>query len=535
MARLLVKNKEGKILKQFILENRSTLGRHPNQSIQILDRMVSKNHALVFRSDGRYYLKDNFSRNGTFLNNLPVGHKTKTLITGDLIRIGSSVLEFKEDSNLDTGALSRVTLHEGLLAANIQKRLNPGSEKEFLPEKKITSPAVLRRDYEKLRIANELNRAIRLEDDQDVLIYKLMDIAFRVFQADRAVILLTEDDQLIPRFCKTRNDQKISDEIRISKTILNTVREEKAALLSSDAMLDSRFSGSESIIMEGIKSTMSVPLMDEEEFLGIIHLDTQIARGAFTEKDLQLLIDFAEQAAMKISHHKLLKQIQEEFVMRENLSRLLSPNLVDEVVKGQIQIRKFGELRQVSILFADIRGFTALGEQNPPQEIVRMLNAYFEVMVDVIFEYQGTLDKFVGDELIGMWGAPVSKPDDINSAVQAACAMMKELVLFNQLREENELVPIEIGIGIDTGEVVVGYIGSSKAMNYTAIGSTVNTASRLCDTAKSGEILITEAVGRGLDGSIMLKKTPRVKLKGIKDTLNVYAVNWNISEKDKEK
>ena len=179
-------------------------------------------------------------------------------------------------------------------------------------------------------------------------------------------------------------------------------------MLSSDATMDSRFSGAHSVIMQGIRSTMTVPLLHHDELLGIMHLDSMIATNAFAEKDLQIFAGIASQAAVAIHNSHLARKIEHEAKTRAQFQRLLSPNLVDQVVQGKLQLEKGGALSEVTMLFSDIRGFTSMSESRAPQEIVRMLNEYFELMVDVLFKYEGTLDKFVGDEIIALFGAPVA-------------------------------------------------------------------------------------------------------------------------------
>src|SRR5262249_24906948 len=147
---------------------------------------------------------------------------------------------------------------------------------------------------------------------------------------------------------------------------------------------------------------------------------------------------------------------------------------------------------EVTVLMADIRGFTPMSEKKTPQEIVAMLNEYFEVMVDILFKHEGTLDKFVGDEIIGLFGAPIAVKDAPLKAITCALEMQRALREFNRTRLADNQEPLHVGIGINTGQVVTGAIGSSKALQYTAIGDAMNTCSRLQNLAKQGEIIISE-------------------------------------------
>ena len=266
--------------------------------------------------------------------------------------------------------------------------------------------------------------------------HRILDKSFELLPADRGVILLMEGEgkDLVPRYVKHKKptlSTQSEDRIVLSNAIINEVMQHKKAVLSSDATMDSRFSGSHSIIMQGIRSTMSVPLMHGTDLLGVMYLDSQIATNAFTEKDLQLFSSIANQAAVAIQNARLAKKIEDEARTRAQFQRLLSPNLVEQVVSGQLHLEKGGELREVTILFSDIRGFTAMSEKYRPTEIVAMLNEYFEVMIEVLFRFQGTLDKYVGDEIMALFGVPaaavaalpsrVARPSSRMSARAAIC------------------------------------------------------------------------------------------------------------------
>ena len=177
-------------------------------------------------------------------------------------------------------------------------------------------------------------------------------------------------------------------------------------------------------------------------------------------------------------------------------------------------IKKGGELRETTILFADIRGFTGISESCAPQVVVDALNEYFERMVEIVFRYEGTLDKFIGDEMMVLFGAPVAHLDDPVRAVRAALEMQAAMAALNLGHEARGLPPFEIGIGINTGEVVAGYIGSSEALEYTVIGDPVNTGSRLCAIAKPGQTLISEGTREKLGGQFELRELPDEQLKG---------------------
>jgi adenylate cyclase len=526
MAKIIVTGNDQQ-RREFELGAINTIGRHPDNTLQILDRIVSKEHAQVVRQpDGRYLFRDLGSLNGSFLRGERVNEHV--LQENDEIMLGSTCLTFQEKSAQDS-MLQKVTIAPSPADALIRQKIQPPPSREFLPEREIEDVEALRRDYEKLRLAHELGRSIGLEVNLELLLEQIIMKAFELIPADRGVILLMEDGVPSPKIAKTRDGK--NEHIILSKSILNEVVNNKASVLSSDATMDSRFSAAHSVIMQGIRSTMTVPLVHHDELLGIMHLDSMIATNAFTEKDLQIFGGIASQAAVAIHNSQLARKIEHEAKTRAQFQRLLSPNLVDQVVQGKLQLEKGGALSEVTLLFSDIRGFTSMSESRAPEEIVRMLNEYFELMVDVIFKYEGTLDKFVGDEVIALFGAPVPMKNAEVKAVQCALDMMRVLSEWNRTRAAEGQNEVNVGIGINTGMVVTGAIGSSRALQYTAIGDAVNTASRLCGHAQTGQVLLSEATFAKVHHRVAAVALPPVRVRGKADELRV----WNaIGMRDSE-
>jgi adenylate cyclase len=323
-----------------------------------------------------------------------------------------------------------------------------------------------------------------------------------------------------------------NEEVALSTTIIDAVLRDRAAVLSSDALMDARFKGAQSIIMQGIRSSMAVPLIHSQDLLGMMVLDSQVAANAFTEKDLQLTQAFANQAAVAIQNTLFAAKIEKEALTRQRFQRLLSPAIAEMVVNGELAVEKGGQSRNATVFFSDIRGFTAMSERKSAQHIVDMLNEYFELMVEIVFKHEGTLDKFVGDEIMALFGAPVAHADDAYRAVKVALEMMHALEEWNLVRAAEGEEPIHIGIGINTGEVVAGYLGSSKALEYTVIGDVVNTASRLCNTAKIGEILISKATHEAVKEFFVAEELPAAQVKNKAQAVQIFKV---ISERRRSK
>jgi len=269
---------------------------------------------------------------------------------------------------------------------------------------------------------------------------------------------------------------------------------------------------------------MAVPLIYSDELLGVMVLDSQVAANAFTDKDLQLTQALANQAALAIQNSLYARKIEKEALTRERFQRLLSPAIAELVVSGEVAVEKGGQARDTTVFFSDIRGFTSMSETRTAQEIVDMLNEYFEQMVEIIFKYEGTLDKFVGDEIMALFGSPVAHPDDAYRAVKVATEQIRVLEDWNKVRVAEGEAPIHIGIGINSGSVVAGYLGSSKALEYTVIGDVVNTASRLCSVAKAGEVIISKKTFDLVQDYFDAHELSPTQVKGKAQALQVYKV-----------
>ncbi|MFC1791481.1 adenylate/guanylate cyclase domain-containing protein [Gemmatimonadota bacterium] len=500
----------------------NTLGRHPSNTIPVPDPVVSKRHAEIKKlPDGSYQLKDLGSLNGTFIRGRPVTEHV--LEDGDEIQMGGARLLYVGGDEAEEES-QKVTLDSDRTQSQIKERVRAEQAGDFLPAAEITDEGTLRRDYERLRISHELSQAVATELDLRRLLPKILEKAFELLPADRAVILLTDHmGNLVPSFARSRQGDS-KEEIVLSNTVLEEVRNQKAAILSSDATMDSRFSGSQSVFIQGIRSTMTVPLLHRGELLGVMHLDTQVATNAFTEKDLQIFTGIAAEAAIAIQNARLATEIEREAETRSQLSRLISPAVVEQVVAGELTLERGGRLHEVTMLYSDIRGFTQMSEGSPPEEIMSTLNDHFELMVEVLFRHGGSLDKFVGDEIIGLFGAPVDLDDAPYKAVSCAIDMIRSLGEFNRLRTARGQKPVRVGIGINTGEVVTGAVGSRSSVQYTAIGDAMNVASRIVDLAKPDEVLVSEETFRRIRDRIAATPLPPARVKGKAEELKVYRV-----------
>ena len=208
--------------------------------------------------------------------------------------------------------------------------------------------------------------------------------------------------------------------------------------------------------------------------------------------------------------------------VKSTFKKYVSKNIVDQLLENEDSLNLGGTESDITILFSDIRGFTSMSEKLNPTQIVKLLNKYFQSMIDVVFKYNGTLDKIVGDELMVLYGVPLKNDMDTENAVNTAIEMFKKLDKFNSQIIKEGFEPFSIGIGINKGKAVSGNIGSEQQMNYTVIGDTINLGARLCSHAKSGEILISNSVKDHISKIHNFKKIPPIHVKGKAKPIEVW-------------
>ena len=392
----------------------------------------------------------------------------------------------------------------------------------------------------KANILNELyemSKTLGAGFDLDKIFKKATDIIFRSTPADRVVALLAEgvvteqnaDDAKLFAIATSARDEKLEAHARkmtIGRTITRKVMKDRVALLSQDAAADEQFAGVDSIVSQGVRSTICAPLLTESGVHGALYADRLDPFSAFKPDDLELVSAVAAQTAIAVENVRAHERLAREEVARANYSRFLPEYVVTQMLENPDSFKLGGVLQTITILFADIRGITRISEHAPPEKIVQLLNRYFSAMTDIIFAHGGTLDKYLGDGLMALFGAPTVTPNDASNALSTAVAMQRRLIGINVELHEEGFPEIGIGIGLHTGEVTVGYIGSERRSEYTAIGDTVNTASRLESNAKGGQILVSEATAKAARSRYTLTPREPISVKNREQPVPLFEVEW---------
>ena len=392
----------------------------------------------------------------------------------------------------------------------------------------------LRRKAKMLELVYEMSRTLGTVFDLKEIFEKATDLIFRGTPADRVVALLADQpssesgefelSQIAAR-ARSQSIEQLSEKLTVSRTITQKVMRDRVALLSQDARSDAQFGGAESIVAQGVRSTICAPLITESNVHGVVYADRLDPFAAFTPDDLQLISAVAAQAAVIVETVRAHTRLAREEVARANYSRFMPEYVVKELLNNPDSFRLGGANQTITVLFADIRGFTSLSERENPERVVKLLNRYFSAMTEIIFAHGGTLDKYIGDGLMALFGAPNATPHDALNAVKAAVAMQRRIMGLNGDLVAEQLSPVTVGIGLHTGVATIGYIGSDKRSEYTAIGDTVNLAARLESNARGGQILISEATANAVNGAFPLVAHQPLTVKNRVQPVTLFEVN----------
>ena len=374
-----------------------------------------------------------------------------------------------------------------------------------------------------LRLLTEIGKTLVTVQPLEQVLARVVDLVFDVVPAERAFLLLRDamDQPLTARVMRNR-DGSVPTKTTLSRTIVNKVMRDRVAMLATDALYDSRLDASGSIQAMNIRSFMCAPLWNRAEVIGVLYCDNPRSKK-FTADDLEVFAALCNYAAVAIEQGRLSLQLLEETRRRERLQRYHSPGVVSRILHGGGADSGFvAQTREVTVMFCDIVGFTTLCQYAEPQAVGDMLNNFFERMGEVIFEHDGTLDKFIGDAILAVFGAPLDQHDHAARAVSAALAMRRELAHVNADRQDR---PIRMRIAINSGRALTGDIGSPKRREFTVLGDVVNTAARMeSSVAQPDQIVISQHTRERLSDGFQLRALGSVTLRGRDSGLEVFEV-----------
>jgi adenylate cyclase len=542
-----------------------TIGRAKENDVVLNDRRVSRKHAFIVAENGKFKIVDGFIEGGQLfrsVNHIFINGTMRLdhlLDEGDEVLIGESRIQFHVADRSSNTLISIPPTQDVIIPredrpktvnfddapmghTQVEISVNEiiGRRSNLTIEAATASPAEvkdLRRRAKVLELLFEMSKTLGTVFELEEIFEKATELIFRGTPADRVVALLAEESKngkiiensLYTIGAKTRDAsfEKLTDRLAVSRTITTKVMSDRVAILSQDAKTDEQFRGAESIVSQGVRSTICAPLVTPSNVHGVIYADRLDPFAAFSPDHLEMISAVAALTAVTVETVKAHKRLAREEVARANYSRFMPEYVVQQLLENPDSFRLGGANQVITVLFADIRGFTAISENENPENVVRILNQYFTAMSEIIFEHGGTLDKYIGDGLMALFGAPTATPEDARNALKAAVAMQRELLRLKRDINETAFSGIAVGIGLHTGVATIGYIGSERRSEYTAIGDTVNLASRLESNTAGGQILISDATARASGSIFPLIRREPITVKNRQQPVDLYEVKWN--------
>jgi adenylate cyclase len=456
------------------------------------DGKVSRRHGRIWLEDDKWWIEDLNSSRGTRLNGKEIkGAGKQRLRTADVIEVGETALRI---NSLEPG--SQIALTSFLAAGTVMISADDVAHSEIVVAKYVdateVSPPPLQGDSEetarRFKMICDLPLQFSSKTKLELILPAVVDgLCDLIPKAQSWSLVLQEpgsDTLLLKAYSAER-------EPRLSETLARrAMKEHKAFIWKKSTEVDM----SKSIMQNALEEGMYAPLLWQDEPLGVICGGTMKLGETFTEEDLRLVVVIAQYASMAVAMHRLQATLRRESATKANLMRQFSPKVAERLLTARGRLRLGGERSEVTILNADIRGFTKLAQEMDADEVVQMVNDYFAVMVPIIFASKGTIDKFMGDAILAVFGSPEPDPNHHCNAITAASEMHAAVAKLNEVRRQQGAVCREFGIGIHCGEVVHGFVGTADRMEFTVIGDAVNRASRYCAAAGSAETLISPEV-----------------------------------------
>ena len=380
------------------------------------------------------------------------------------------------------------------------------------------------RDHLLYELARDLSSSLEL----NVVLRKVMDRMITLMKASRGFIVLVDprDGSMSVQESSGEADPEKTRQFLGSRTVIEHVVTTGQAVVSTDASLDDRFKGQQSVIMQNLRSIIAVPLMTKGKVIGAVYVDSPFRAAIFEEKDKEFLQAIADLAAIAIDN---ARQYERSEFLRHLFEAHVNKQVTDYVLARSERSIRFleGERRMVTMLNSDIAGFSTLSQRMDPQELVHFLNEYFSRMIHVILTHGGNIDKFQGDGMLVVFGAPNPMEDHAQQALKAAHEMVREIERFNRDLVEASLSTISVGIGLDTGEVVAGHVGSRDRMEFTLIGVPVNNSAYL-SKVRPARVLMSESTRAYVPTEFTVASYQPMVLKGAERAQEIYQLEISV-------
>jgi len=372
------------------------------------------------------------------------------------------------------------------------------------------------------RLLYELARDLSSTLDLDVVLEKVMDRVITLMKASRGFIVLVDPDDgsVSVQMTSGEADPEKARQFLGSRSVIEHVVATGEAVVTTDASLDDRFKSKQSVILQNLRSIIAAPLVTKGKVIGAVYVDNPFRASIFEEQDKDFLQAIADLAAIAIDN---ARQYERSEFLRQVFEAHVNKQVTDYVLTRSGRALRFltGERREVTMLNSDIAGFSTLSQTMDAEELVRFLNDYFQRMIRVVLDHGGNIDKFQGDGMLVVFGAPNPMHDHAERALNAALAMGREIDRFNREQLESGKPVIAVGMGLDTGEVVAGHVGSGERMEFTLIGVPVNNSAYL-SKVRPARVLMSETTRSRVSNGFHVAAYEPMLLKGAKDPQPIY-------------
>jgi adenylate cyclase len=384
------------------------------------------------------------------------------------------------------------------------------------------------RDHLLYELARDLSSSLEL----DVVLRKVMDRVITLMKAARGFIVLVDPvaGTMSVRMSGGEADLEKSRHFLGSRTVIEQVVRTGQAVVSTDATLDDRFKGQQSVILQNLRSIMAVPLVTKDKVIGAVYVDNPFRASIFEDEDKEFLQAISDLAAIAIDN---ARQYERSEFLRQLFELHVNKQVTDYVLARSDLINPLllGERRQVTVLNSDIAGFSALSQTMDAEELVHFLNDYFSRMIDVVLKHGGNIDKFQGDGMMVVFGAPNPMSDHAERALAAARGMMREIDRLNRELIDTGRPSISVGIGLDSGEVVSGHVGSRRRLEFTLIGVPVNNSAYL-SKVRPAKVLMSETTRGSLPIGLEVIEFEPLQLKGSLSKQPIYQLQVAVEAPD---
>lgn len=441
------------------------IGRGADVEVQVADLLMSRRHARVEPTRDGVLVEDLGSRNGIAVGDIEV--RTARIPFGGRFRIGATTIDVRPDTVtplVEVDVSSTIDLDRLTVGADLS-------------------------DANRTAVLLEVARLLGGAHDAEVVVDRIVELAFRIFDIDGAAVVVESDDGRLQVLHTRDRDGQGS---RISTSLASQVIRSGKGAIFLDVATDQRFAGAQSIFLEGIRAAMAAPIFESGRATGALLVDNRRDPRRFKERDLEFLGAFAVHAGVALETASLHRRLREEAVQRSHLARFFPAAVAERLLAspGDLAVQD----ATVTAVFCDLVGYTEVAARLDPRDVLDLLNRWFAVAAPIVLERGGTLEKYIGDALLAVWGAPYASDQDADRALAAARALVAAAPGVE--------IPggggLAVHVGLHTGVVAAGHLGAGQYLQYATIGDPINVAARVCGVAEADQVVVTDATWRSL-------------------------------------